>query len=82
MDGPYISQKMRNYNELITDLNDWDAHNECEIGPEVWLAGMGSFNLAVAFTSLFWPEFVIHDDSVLIAPFTEQRLKNFLIPFN
>ena len=69
---------MRNYNELISDLDDWEAHNGFKIGPDGWLAGMGTFDLAVAFTSLFWPEFVVHDNSVFIGPFTDQRAKNYL----
>ena len=68
---------MRNYNELITDLDDWESHNGFEIGPDGWLAGMGSFNLAVAFTSRFWPEFVVHDDCVFIAPFRDLQVKNY-----
>lgn len=67
---------MRNYNSLITDLDEWESHNGCEIGPAGWLAGMGSFNLAVAFSSLFHPEFIVHNDCVFIAPYTEQDKKN------
>jgi hypothetical protein len=68
---------MRNYNNLITDLDDWDAHNNCEMGPDGWLAGMGSFNYAVAFSSLFWPEFVVYDNCVFFAPFREHDVQNY-----
>ncbi|MFC7339670.1 hypothetical protein ACFQY0_20970 [Haloferula chungangensis] len=68
---------MRDYNDLITDLDDWESHNSCEIGPDGWLAGMGSFNLAVAFSSLFWPEFVTHDDCVFMAPFRDHDAQNY-----
>jgi len=68
---------MRNYNHLITDLDDWESHNGFKVGPDGWLAGMGSFNLAVAFTSLFWPEFTVHDDCVFMAPFSDQDRKNY-----
>ncbi len=68
---------MRNYNSLITDLDEWESHNGFKIGPNGWLAGMGSFNLAVAFSSLFHPEFIIHDDCIFIAPFTQQSEKNY-----
>lgn len=67
----------RNYNSLITDLDEWESHNRCKIGPDGWLAGMGSFNLAVAFSYLFHPEFIVHDDCVFIAPFSEQSEKNY-----
>lgn len=68
---------MRNYNSLITDLDEWESHNGFHIGPDGWLAGMGSFNFAIAFTSLFHPEFIIHDDCVFIAPLSEQDEKNY-----
>lgn len=68
---------MRNYNQLITDLDEWDAHNGCKIGADGWLQAMGTFNLAVAFTSLFWPEFTEHQNSVFIAPFEEGHIENY-----
>ena len=73
----HVGQNMRNYNALITDLDDWEAHNGFTIGPDGWLAGMGSFNLAVAFSSLFWPEFTIYDDCVFMEPFTEHHIANY-----
>ena len=68
---------MRDYHQLITDLDDWESHNKCPISVDCWLQGSGSFNLAVAFTSVFWPEFVTHDQSVFLAPFDEARRKSY-----
>ena len=68
---------MRDYNKLITDLDAWENHNGCHIGADGWLQGSGSFNLAVAFSSLFWPEFEIYKDSVLQGPVTELQQSNF-----
>ena len=68
---------MRDYNEIITDLDAWESHNGFHIGADGWLQGSGSFNLAVAFTSLFWPEFTVHEDSVFHGPFSELDERNF-----
>lgn len=48
---------MKRY-ELVPELREWDAHNGGEESPEGWVSCMGTFSLAAAYASLFWPQFV------------------------
>ena len=38
---------------------------------------MGNFQLAIAFSRLFWPEFVEHDGCVLYADFSLESYRGF-----
>jgi hypothetical protein len=42
---------------LIPDLKAWDDHNGGAISPEGWPSCMGSYTLAIAYATLFWPRF-------------------------
>lgn len=44
--------------DLVPELVEWDAHNGGEQSPEGWACCMGTFSLAVAYTSLVWPQFI------------------------
>lgn len=57
------------FTKLIPELSDWN--NGAGISVESWVACSGSFELAVGYSRLFWPEFVEHDGCVLFAGFSE-----------
>lgn len=58
------------YESLIPDLSD--IKKEEGIDPdyliETYLLRVGRFYHALAYSTLFWPEFVIKDDCVLLGP--------------
>jgi hypothetical protein len=43
---------------LVPKLKQWDAHNGGSISPEAWASCMGSYSLAIAYASVFWPRFI------------------------
>lgn len=59
-------------NELITDLVNY--------GPDAkgWLYNFGNFDLAVAYTLIFWPKFIVIDNYVLRHGATRKILLSFL----
>jgi len=61
---------------LIPELPDWNNGNGIDI--DSWLGCRGDFQLAIAFSRLFWPEFVEHDGCVLSAGFSLATYNDFL----
>jgi hypothetical protein len=59
---------MPDYSKLIPSSADWNHGKGTD--PETWLSFSGSFELTIAFGTLFWPEFTTHEDCVFFAPFT------------
>lgn len=62
--------------ELIPELPDWN--NGRGISVESWVACSGSFELAVGYSRLFWPEFVEHDGCVFFAGFSIESYRGFM----
>jgi hypothetical protein len=44
---------------------------------EHWVGCKGNFSLAVGYSSLFWPEFVLFEEYILRKPFSEISLRGF-----
>jgi hypothetical protein len=55
------------YSKLIPELSAWN--NGAGIDVDGWLSCKGDFELAIAFSRMFWPEFTEHDGCVLFAGF-------------
>jgi hypothetical protein len=55
------------FNSLIPELKQWN--NGDGISIDAWLQCIGSYEHAVAYGTLFWPEFTIHEDCVFFAGF-------------
>jgi hypothetical protein len=68
-----------NYLSLIPELSQWN--NGAGISVDAWLGCKGDFQLAIAFSRMFWPEFVEHDGCVLLAGFSETVYQDFLAAF-
>jgi hypothetical protein len=63
------------YSLLIPELPTWN--NGQGIDVDSWLGCKGDFQLAIAFSRLFWPEFVEHDGCVLRAEFSPSTYQDF-----
>jgi hypothetical protein len=69
---------MRNYATLIPELEEWNKISGLDNEAEEWIGFVGSFGHAIGYTTLFWPEFVVYEDCVFMAPFTDDRIISFL----
>src|SRR5882724_9427403 len=63
------------YTKLIPELPLWNDGKGIEI--DSWLGCRGDFQLAIAFSRLFWPKFVEHDDCVLFEEFSPKTYDDF-----
>lgn len=61
--------------DLIPDAKLWN--NGRGIDLESWIAMNGNYDLAVGYSLLFWPEFVVIDDYVLRQGSTEANLREW-----
>lgn len=52
--------------KLIPGLSDWRQSNGDPISITDWTAYEGSMSLAIAYSFLFWPEFIEHDGCVIL----------------
>ncbi len=50
------------WDALIPDLKDWNNGKGAD--PKAWVACLGNFQLAAAYTLIFWPKFVELDGMV------------------
>ena len=57
---------------LIPD-SDWLADHEN--GAEIWIGATGNYQLAIGYSLIFWPRFVVIDDYVLRYGTTESGLR-------
>jgi hypothetical protein len=60
---------------LIPELKAWDAHNGGEISPESWASCMGNYSLAIAYATVFWPQFVEIDGMIFREGITESEVR-------
>ena len=56
---------MPEFNDLIPELSEWNDGKGIDV--HAWLAGVGSYEHAIAYGALFWPEFVEHSGCVFLA---------------
>ena len=52
--------------ELIPSMREWSNFEGFETPPH-WIGATGSFEQAIAYSFIFWPDFIIVDDHVLRA---------------
>jgi hypothetical protein len=64
------------FNELIPELKQWN--NGDGISVEGWLQCIGNYEYAVAYTTLFWPEFAIYEDCVFFADFGADTFSSWI----
>ncbi len=61
--------------DLIPDAKLWN--NGRGVDPESWIWMTGNYDLAVGYSFVFWPEFVVIDDYVLRQGSTEANLREW-----
>jgi len=66
---------MTNFDQLIPEMRDWN--NGAGIDVRAWIECSGSFQLAIGYSTLFWPEFVEFERYVLRAGFSVESLRGF-----
>ncbi len=64
------------YSKLVPDLSDWNHGDGISI--DDWLYHRGSFELAIAFSRLFWPSFVEYDGCVFFDDFSEESYRGWM----
>jgi hypothetical protein len=66
---------MKSAAELIPELSSWNNGNGIDV--ESWIGCSGSADLAVGYSTIFWPSFTLHDDYILRHGFSLDSLRGF-----
>lgn len=66
---------MKAARDLLPKLQEWNAGKG--VSPEDWLCAKARSDEAVAYAAFFWPEIVEHEDYILLAGFSERKLREF-----
>ena len=64
---------MTDFNELIPSMRDWNNGRGIEV--EAWVGCSGNFQLAIGYSTIFWPRFVEFEDYVLREGFSIEILR-------
>ena len=64
------------FNALIPEMAAWN--NGDGISVDGWLSCSGSLELAIAFSTLFWPRFAVFDGCVLFEGFSTDSFTGFM----
>lgn len=62
--------------ELIPELREWEGGKG--IDALTWISCVGSYEHAIGYVQLFWPEFVEHDGCILRAPLDVKAYRSCL----
>ena len=60
---------------MISELSAWN--NGKGIDLESWIGCSGDFKLAVGYSTIFWPKFVLFEDYILREGFSLESLRGF-----
>jgi hypothetical protein len=60
---------------MIQELNSWN--NGSGVDLETWVNAMGNHSLAIGYTSIFWPEFVVFEGFILNKNFNVKSFRSF-----
>ena len=74
------SPQPTDFRKLVSELSQWNNGNGIDI--DSWLGFKGNYELAIAFSRLFWPEFVEHDGCVFFAGFSLESFRGFMAQCN
>jgi len=68
---------MVDFKKLIPELAEWNNGDEIDI--ENWIDCIGNFKHAIAYSTIFWPDFIEFEDCVFKAQhFNEANVLNWL----
>lgn len=62
--------------DLIPETREWNGGRGIDL--EAWIGCVGSFEHAIGYGELFWPDFAEHDDCVFFAGFSEESYRGFM----
>jgi hypothetical protein len=62
--------------DLIPETRAWNDGRGIDLGD--WIGCVGSFEHAIAYGELFWPDFAEHDGCVLFAGLSEESYRGFM----
>ena len=51
---------------LIPEIKEWQNHNGQKFDIEDWIAIEGNIKLAIGYSSIYWPDFIEHEDCVFL----------------
>ena len=68
--------KDADFQQLIPELRLWNHGKGIDV--DTWLRCVGSFEHAVAYGRLFWPDFTLYDGCVLFKGFDIERFRGFM----
>lgn len=61
--------------DMLPELAEWN--NGKGIDLESWVACSGNFRLAIGYSTIFWPRFVLFEDYILREGFSIESLRSF-----
>lgn len=65
---------MTDFDALIPELPTWNSGRGIDI--ESWVGCTGTFQLAIGYSTLFWPRFVEHDGMIFREGFSIESVKS------
>jgi hypothetical protein len=60
---------------MLAELSEWN--NGKGIDLKSWVGCSGNFRLAVGYSTIFWPQFVLFEDYILFDGFSVESLRGF-----
>ena len=63
------------FNQLIPEMREWN--NGAGTDPEGYVCGMGSTELAIGYSLIFWPRFELIDDYVVRGGVSEASIRSW-----
>ncbi len=55
-----------NYNKLIPELAEWQEVNGADFSADDWICGIGRFDHAIGYLTVFWPSLYEHDGCIFV----------------
>ena len=62
--------------DLVPETREWNEGRGIDL--EAWIGCIGSFQHAIAYGELFWPDFAEYDGCVFFVGFSEESYRGFM----
>jgi hypothetical protein len=66
--------------ELLPSARKWDGGKG--FAPQDWARAEGNIQLAIAYSTIFWPTFIEYKDMVFLAPIQEANVDDWIREFD
>ncbi|MBI3545884.1 MAG: hypothetical protein HY081_04730 [Gammaproteobacteria bacterium] len=70
------------WERLIPQLKAWREHNKDNTDPDGWVSCMGDWELAIAYSTIFWPRFVEIEGMVFSEGTSQDAVREWLTSTN